>query len=113
MRCLQPDPRQRPGFGAGGGRRASRRRSAGRGAGRRRDAFARIWWPPPERRKGSSPKFALAWLAAALVLIAAGMILGPRVCITSKLNLENSPDALTRDARDAHPQLRLHRQTRR
>jgi serine/threonine-protein kinase len=27
------------------------------------------------------------------------MIVGPRVCITSKLNLENSPDALTRDAR--------------
>ena len=28
------------------------------------------------------------------------MIIGPRVCITSKLNLENSPEALTRDARN-------------
>jgi hypothetical protein len=49
--------------------------------------------------EGLAPKLALGWLAAALLLIAAGIILVPRVSITSKLNLENSPDALTRDAR--------------
>src|ERR1039457_1251513 len=61
--------------------------------------------PSPERgaaageTEGLPPKLALGWLASALVLIAAGMMVGPRVCITSQLNLENSPDALTRDAR--------------
>jgi len=48
---------------------------------------------------GLPPKTALIWLAASLVLVVAGMIAVPRAAITSKLNLENSPDALTRDAR--------------
>ncbi|MEO8372982.1 MAG: serine/threonine-protein kinase [Candidatus Solibacter sp.] len=48
---------------------------------------------------GLPAKVAVAWLGAALVLMAANIVLSPRVAITSKLNLENSPDALTRDAR--------------
>ena len=56
--------------------------------------------PAAGETDGLEPKVAVGWLAAALVLIAAAMIIGPRVCITSKLNLENSPEALTRDARN-------------
>src|ERR1035437_32999 len=98
MRCLQPDPRQRPASamavaaGLPGGDPLAAALAAGE-------------TPSPElvaaagETDGLEPKLALAWLAAALLLIAAGMILVPRVAITSKLNLENSPDALTRDAR--------------
>jgi len=98
MRCLQPDPRQRPASamavaaGLPGGDPLAAALAAG-------------VTPSPElvaaagETDGLPPKLALAWLAAALVLIAAGMIVNPRISITSKLNLENSPDALTRDAR--------------
>jgi predicted Ser/Thr protein kinase len=97
MRCLQPDPRQRPGS-------AMAVAAALPGGDPLAAALAAGETPSPDlvaaagETEGLEPRFALAWLAAALLLIAAGMILGPRVCITSELNLENSPDALTRDA---------------
>ena len=99
MRCLQPDPRQRPASaiavaaGLPGGDPLAAALAAGE-------------TPSPDlvaaagETDGLEPKVAVGWLAAALVLIAAAMIIGPRVCITSKLNLENSPEALTRDARN-------------
>ena len=98
MRCLQPDPRQRPASalavaaGLPGGDPLAAALAAGE-------------TPSPElvaaagETDGLEPKFALGCLAAALLLIAAGMVIAPRVSITSKLNLDNSPDALTRDAR--------------
>jgi serine/threonine-protein kinase len=49
--------------------------------------------------EGLAPKVAVAWLAAALVFVVAGAIAAPHVSLTSRLNLENSPEALTRDAR--------------
>ena len=98
MRCLQPDPRQRPAS-------AMAVAAALPGGDPLAAALAAGETPSPElvaaagETEGLPPKLALGWLAAALVLIAAGMMVGPRVCITSQLNLENSPDALTRDAR--------------
>src|SRR5450759_2503038 len=98
MRCLQPDPRQRPASamavaaGLPGGDPLAAALAAGE-------------TPSPELVAAAGvpvvlePKLALAWLAAALLLIVAGMILVPLLAITSKLNLEISPDALTRDAR--------------
>jgi serine/threonine protein kinase len=98
LRCLQPDPRQRPASamavaaGLPGGDPLAAALAAGE-------------TPSPElvaaagETDGLEPKLALAWLVSALLLIVAGMILVPRVGITSKLTLENSPDALTRDAR--------------
>ena len=98
MRCLQPDPRQRPASamavaaGLPGGDPLAAALAAGE-------------TPSPElvaaagETDGLPPKLALAWLAAALVLVVAGMIVNPRINVTSQLNLENSPDALTRDAR--------------
>lgn len=98
MRCLQPDPRQRPSSalavaaGLPGGDPLAAALAAGE-------------TPSPElvaaagETDGLEPKVAVAWLAAALVLVATGMIVNPRISITSQLNLENSPDALTRDAR--------------
>ena len=113
MRCLHPDPRQRPasalavaaglpggdpaGRGAGGRRNAV----AGTGGRCRRDRRARsqsaLWpgWPPP------------------LLLIAAGMVHRParlHHLETQSGELARCPDP--RRAR-AHPQLRLHRQARR
>src|SRR5262249_41604786 len=49
--------------------------------------------------EGLEPRIAAAWLAAALVGLAATIFVEPRASITSKLNLETSPEALTRDAR--------------
>ncbi len=98
MRCLQPDPRQRPGS-------AMAVASALPGGDPLAAALAAGETPSPDlvaaagETEGLEPRFALGWLAAALLLIVAGMALGPRICITSKLDLENSPDALTRDAR--------------
>jgi serine/threonine-protein kinase len=98
LRCLAPDPRQRPSSamavaaGLPGGDPLAAALAAGE-------------TPSPElvaaagETDGLPPKRALAWLAAALVLIGAGAIVNPRISITSQLNLENSPDALTRDAR--------------
>ncbi len=99
MRCIHPDPRQRPASalsvaaGLPGGDPLAAALAAGE-------------TPSPDlvaaagETDGLEPKVAVGWLAAALVLIAAAMIAGPSFCITSKLNLENSPEALTRDARN-------------
>jgi len=98
MRCLQPDPRQRPATahavaaGLPGGDPLAAAIAAGE-------------TPSPDlvaaagETDGLAPKVAVIWMAAALTLLGICMVLGPRVCITSKINLENSPDALTRDAR--------------
>jgi serine/threonine-protein kinase len=98
MRCLQPDPRQRPAS-------AIAVAAALPGGDPLAAALAAGETPSPDlvaaagETEGLEPRFAFACLVAALVLIAAVMILAPRVCVTSQLNLENSPDALTRDAR--------------
>ncbi|MCU1238112.1 MAG: Serine/threonine protein kinase, partial [Candidatus Solibacter sp.] len=98
LRCLQPDPRQRPGSaltvaaGLPGGDPLAAALAAGE-------------TPSPELvaaagdTEGLEPKVAIAWLATAVVLLGAAIVIGPSQCILSKLNLENSPDALTRDAR--------------
>src|ERR1017187_7613844 len=99
MRCLQPDPRQRPAsaMAVAAGLPGGDPLAAALAAGEK---------PSPElvaaggETDGLPPKLALAWLAAALVLVVAGMIVNPRINVTSQLNLENSPDALTRDARE-------------
>jgi serine/threonine-protein kinase len=99
LRCLNPDPRQRPASaivvaaGLPGGDPLAAALAAGE-------------TPSPDlvaaagETEGLEPKLAVAWLAAALVLIAAYMFFGQTISITSKLNLENSPEALTRDARN-------------
>jgi serine/threonine-protein kinase len=98
MRCLQPDPKQRP-------TSAMAVAAALPGGDPLAAALAAGETPSPElvaaagETEGLPPKLALGWLVAALVLIVAGMIVNPPTCITSKLNLESSPDALTRDAR--------------
>ena len=98
LRCLQPDPRQRPlsalavAAGLPGGDPLAAAIAAGE-------------TPSPElvaaagETEGMAPRVALAWMGAAVILLAAVMALAPQVCITSKLDLENSPDALSRDAR--------------
>jgi serine/threonine-protein kinase len=48
--------------------------------------------------EGLPPKVAVAWLAAVLVGLGIVEALAPAVSLTSKLPLENSPEALTRDA---------------
>jgi len=99
LRCLQPDPRQRPtsamavAAGLPGGDPLAAALAAGE-------------TPSPEtvaaagETEGLPPKLALAWLVAALVFLAAAMFLSPRYSVTRQLNLENSPDALARVARD-------------
>ena len=112
MRCLHPDPRQRPASamavaaGLPGGDPLAAALAAGE-------------TPSPDlvaaagETDGLEPKVAVAWLAAALVLIAAAMIIGPR-CL-HHLEAESGKLPGCPDARRAHPhpQLRLHRQTRR
>jgi Protein kinase domain len=100
MRCLQPDPRQRPASAM-----AMAVAAMLPGGDPLAAALAAGETPSPElvaaagETEGLPPKLALGWLAAALLLIVAGMVVNPRISITSHLNLENSPDALTRDAR--------------
>src|SRR5204863_6309434 len=98
MRCLQADPCQRP---------ASAHAVAGGlpGGDPLAAALAAGETPSPDlvaaagETDGLAPKVATAWLAAALVLLVIGAVLMQRVSITSKINLDTSPDALTRDAR--------------
>jgi serine/threonine protein kinase len=98
LRCLNPDPAQRP-------TSALAVAAALPGGDPLAAALAAGETPSPElvamagETDGLLPKVALLWLGAALFLIVANMVLSPMVSITSKLNLENSPDALTRDAR--------------
>jgi len=98
LRCLSPDPRQRPGS-------ALAVAAALPGGDPLAAALAAGETPSPElvaaagETEGLAPRTASLWLAAAIVALAATVILAPRQSITSKLNLETSPDALTRDAR--------------
>src|SRR4051794_18106582 len=96
MRCLQPDARQRPASalavsaGLPGGDPLAAALAAGE-------------TPSPDliaaagETEGLAPRTAIAWIVAAVLMLGVAMLLGPRVSITSRLNLENSPDALSRD----------------
>ena len=99
LRCLQPDPRQRPAS-------ALSVAAALPGGDPLAAALAAGETPSPDLvaaagdTEGLEPKVAVAWLAAVVVLLSAAALLAPRVSITSRLNLENSPGALTREARN-------------
>jgi len=98
QRCLQPDPRQRPAS-------ALAVAAALPGGDPLAAALAAGETPSPELvaaagdTEGLPPKVAVPWLAAALLGIVAVAVLAPSQAITTKLPLENSPEALTRDAR--------------
>ena len=111
LRCLAARSAPASGLGAGRRRGLAGRRSAGRGAGRRRNAIAGTGGRGRERPR-AEPEIGAGLPGGGAAADVAGMVLGPRVA-SPKLNLENSPDALTRDARAHMPQLRLHRPTRR
>ena len=99
LRCLQPDPRQRPASalavaaGLPGGDPLAAALAAGE-------------MPSPElvaaagETEGLQPVVALSWLAAALVGMVLIGALGARFCITRKVPLEVPPEALARDARN-------------
>lgn len=99
MRCLQPDPRQRPASalavaaGLPGGDPLAAALAAGE-------------TPSPElvaaagETEGLRPAFAISWLAAALVGIAIIGFLSAKYSITEKAPLEIPPEALARDARN-------------
>jgi serine/threonine-protein kinase len=98
MRCLQPDPRQRPASalavsaGLPGGDPLAAALAAGE-------------TPSPElvaaagETEGLAPRTAMMWSAVAVIAFAAIIVICPRVAVTSKLNIDVSPEALTRDAR--------------
>ena len=98
VRCLSPDPRQRPAS-------ALAVAAALPGGDPLAAALAAGETPSPElvaaagETEGLEPRTAAIWLATAVAGLAAIMLLAPRESITNQLNLENSPDALTRDAR--------------
>jgi serine/threonine-protein kinase len=97
MRCLAPDPRLRP---------ASARAVAAAlpGGDPLAAAMAAGETPSPAlvaaagETEGLPPRVAVAWLAAVLVGLAIVEALAPAESLTSKLPLENSPEALARDA---------------
>jgi serine/threonine-protein kinase len=97
-RCLQPDPRQRPAS-------ALAVAAALPGGDPLAAALAAGETPSPElvaaagETEGLSPKVAVPWLAAALVGIVALAVFAPSQSVLARLPLENSPEALTRDAR--------------
>jgi serine/threonine-protein kinase len=98
QRCLQPDPRQRPAS-------ALAVAAALPGGDPLAAALAAGETPSPElvaaagETEGLPPKVAMPWLAATLVGIMAVAVLAPTQAVTARLPLENSPEALTRDAR--------------
>jgi serine/threonine-protein kinase len=98
QRCLQPDPRQRPAS-------ALAVAAALPGGDPLAAALAAGETPSPElvaaagETEGLPPKVAVPWLAAALLGIMAVAVLAPSRAITTKVPLENSPEALARDAR--------------
>jgi serine/threonine-protein kinase len=98
QRCLQPDPRKRPAS-------ALAVAAALPGGDPLAAALAAGETPSPElvaaagETEGLPAKVAVPWLAAALLGIVALAVLAPSQAITTKLLLENSPEALTRDAR--------------
>ncbi|MGA3017948.1 MAG: protein kinase [Bryobacteraceae bacterium] len=98
LRCLQPDPRQRPASalavaaGLPGGDPLAAALAAGE-------------TPSPElvaaagETEGLRPKVAISWLAATLAAIAVIGVLGTRFYLTEKIPLDIPPEALARDAR--------------
>jgi predicted Ser/Thr protein kinase len=98
LSCLAPNPAQRPpstlavAAALPGGDALAQALAAGE-------------TPSPElvaaagETEGLQPKVAMAWLAAALACIAAVAVLAPTQDITTKVPLENPPEALARDAR--------------
>src|SRR5262245_60410406 len=98
MRCLDPDPRNRPASalavaaGLPGGDPLAAALAAGE-------------TPSPElvaaagETEGLAPRVAVLWLAGIAAALAFAIYFAPRLTILSRLNLETSPDALTRDAR--------------
>ena len=97
MRCLDPDPRRRPSSvlavaaGLPGGDPLAAAMAAGE-------------TPSPDlvvaagETEGLAPKVAVAWLAAVLVGLAILEAMAPSQTLTAKLPIENSPEALSRDA---------------
>ena len=98
LRCLNPDPNQRPAS-------ALAVAAALPGGDPLAAALAAGETPSPElvaaagENEGLRPMVAIAWLAAALVLIAAAAILGPKYTLTGKLPLDIPPAALAHQAR--------------
>ena len=98
QRCLQPDPRKRPAS-------ALAVAAALPGGDPLAAALAAGETPTPELvaaagdTEGLPPKVAVPWLAAALLGIVALAVSAPSQSVLAKLPLENSPEALTRDAR--------------
>jgi serine/threonine-protein kinase len=97
-RCLQPDPRKRPAS-------ALTVAAALPGGDPLAAALAAGETPSPElvaaagETEGLPPKVAVPWLAAALLGIVALAVFAPSQSVLARLPLENSPEALTRDAR--------------
>jgi serine/threonine-protein kinase len=98
LRCLQPDPRQRPGS-------ALAVAAALPGGDPLAAALAAGETPSPEliaaagETEGLRPVVALAAFAAALIGIAVIGVLGVRFSITQKIPLDLSTEALSRDSR--------------
>jgi hypothetical protein len=98
LRCLEHDPARRPAS-------ALSVSAALPGGDPLAAALAAGETPSPElvaaagETEGLAPKVAMAWLAATLAAVGLCVAYGPRVNITSKLSLDASPEALTRDAR--------------
>jgi len=99
LRCLQPDPRQRPAS-------ALAVAAALPGGDPLAAALAAGETPSPElvaaagETEGLRPAVALSWLAATLVALVVIAIAGTRFYLTEKIALEIPPEALARDARN-------------
>lgn len=98
LRCLNPDPRQRPAS-------ALAVSAALPGGDPLAAAMAAGETPSPElvaaagETEGMRPAVALAWLAAALVFIAATGFVGPKITLSAEVPLEIAPAALAHQAR--------------
>ena len=98
LRCLAPDPKQRPGS-------ALSIAAALPGGDPLAAALAAGETPSPElvaaagETEGLNPKTAVAWLVAALLGLALAAVIGPTQQITEALHLESPPEALAFQAR--------------
>jgi len=98
MRCLNPDPRQRPAS-------ALAVSAALPGGDPLAAALAAGETPSPElvaaagETEGLRPVIALAWLAAALAFLVATGIVGPKITLSAEVPLDIPPAALAHQAR--------------